>query len=73
MKIWMIWVQGDDTTWLEGCWDDESTAQNPEGWQAYVDRCKKLAHDNNYEVRIASSEIKGVYGLFETSELEAPK
>lgn len=64
MKVWMIWIQGDDATWLEAAWDDESTAENNMGWQATVDKARKLAFDHNYELRIQAVEVPHVYDLF---------
>lgn len=65
MKFWLLMVQGDDATWLEAAWDDESTAANPEGYKAEVDRVRKLAYDNNYEMRVIEAEIPGIYEAFE--------
>jgi hypothetical protein len=71
MKVWLIWVQGDDATWLEGAWDDESTAENNDGWQEEVKRVRKLALDNNYEMRIQLANVPGVYEMFEIPEVTA--
>lgn len=71
MKVWMIWVQGDDSTWLESAWDDESTAENPDGWQTEVDRVRKLAFNNDYELRVTEVTIPGVYEAFEPLRLAA--
>lgn len=65
MKVWMIWIQGDDATWLEAAWDDEMTAENSTGWRVEVDRCRKLAFENNYEMRIQEVEVPGVHALFD--------
>lgn len=71
MKVWMLWVQGDDATWLEGAWDDEATAGNPDGWREEVDRVRKLAYENNYEMRVQEVTIPGVYDLFEIPKARA--
>lgn len=71
MKIWLIVIQGDDTTWVEDAWDDMSTAENRQGWEAAVAKARDLAHDNGYEVRIAPIKVDGVYELFENPELKA--
>jgi hypothetical protein len=71
MTVWMLWVQGDDHTWLEAAWDDESTAENHSGWQAEVDRVRKLAFDNGYEMRIQQVQVPGVFELFEIPTAEA--
>lgn len=65
MKVWLIWIQGDDTTWLEAAWDDNSTAENHSGWQEEVKRVRKLAYENDYEMRIQEVTVPGVYELFE--------
>jgi hypothetical protein len=71
MKTWCIWMQGDETTWLEAAWTDEMTAENNPGWQEEVDRCRKLAYENKYEMRIQAVEIPGVYNLFEIPSVTA--
>lgn len=71
MNVWLIWVQGDDATWLEAAWDDESTAGNPSGWQDEVNRVRKLAFENNYEMRIQEVTVPGVFDLFEIPRVEA--
>lgn len=71
MKVWMIFVQTYDSTWLEAAWDDESTAENHSGWQAEVDRVRKLAADNGYLYRILEVEVPGVYEAFEIPSVSA--
>jgi hypothetical protein len=65
MKVWMLWVQGDGGTWLEAAWDDETTSENGPGWDAEVERVRKLAYDNKYEMRVQEVEVPGVYDMFE--------
>lgn len=66
MKVWLIWVQaGDDATWLEAAMDDQTTAENRQGWEEEVDRVRKLAYENDYEMRIQPVEVPGVFDLFE--------
>lgn len=71
MRVWCIWVQSDDSTWLEAAWDDEATAENHPGWQEEVDRVRKLAYENKYEMRIQEIEVPGVFDLFHTPKAEA--
>lgn len=71
MIVWMVWVQGDDATWLEAAWDDEATAGNPDGWQRELDGARKLAYDANYVMRIQRVEVPGVYNLFEIPTAKA--
>lgn len=73
MKIWLIFIQTDDTTWLEAAWDDNSTAENYKGWEEEVARCTKLATDNKYEMRIVSTTLDGVYDAFEVPDLSSTK
>lgn len=65
MTIWMIFIKGDDHTWLEGAWDDDMTMENPEGWQDEVKRCRKLAFDEGFEMRIMQVDIPGVFKAFD--------
>ena len=69
----MIWVQGDDHTWLQAAWDDEAMAGNPEGWRSVVDEARKMAFDANYELRIQAVEVPGVYDLFEIPTVKAAR
>lgn len=71
MIVWMIWIQGDDTTWLEAAWDDDSTAGNDEGWKNEVARCRSLANANNYELRIQRVKVPGVGAMFKIPEATA--
>lgn len=65
ITVWLIWVEGDGATWLEAAWDDDSTAENDSGWQAEVDRVRKLAYENKYEMRIQRVTVPGVFQMFE--------
>lgn len=65
ITVWLIWVQDDGYTWLEGAWSDDATADNPHGWVEEVDRVRKLAYENKYEMRIQRATIPGVFQLFE--------
>ena len=71
MKVRMVWVQGDDATWLEAAWDEETVAANYSGWCDEVDKARKMAHENNYEMRIQIVDVPKVYELFEVSEVKA--
>lgn len=71
MKVWMIWIQGDDATWLEAAWDDEMTAENPAGWQEAVEKARKMAFEENYELRIQEVTVPGVYELFDIPKAQA--
>ena len=71
MKVRMVWVQGDDATWLEAAWDEETVAANYSGWCDEVDKARKMAHENNYELRIQIVDVPQVYELFEVSEVKA--
>ncbi len=67
----MVWLQGNDATWLEVAWDDESTAASPDGWQEQVDKARKIAFENNYELRIQEVTVPGVYELFDIPKVRA--
>lgn len=71
MKVWMLFVQGDGTTWLEAAWDDDSTAGNDSGWVAEVDRVRKMAAENRYEWRCIEVEVPGVFEAFEIPKVQA--
>lgn len=69
MRLWLILLQGDDLAWLEAAWDDEATASNRPGWEAEVDRCRKMALENNLDMRICEVTVPGLYDLFDIPEL----
>lgn len=71
VKVWMLWVQGDDATWLEAAWEDEMTAENRSGYDAEVGRVRKMCFDNGYELRIQAVQVPGVYELFEMPVVQA--
>jgi hypothetical protein len=71
VKVWLIFVQGDDTTWLEASMDDESTAESGGQWDAEVKRVQKLCADNDYEYRIIAANVPGVYEEFEIPVVDA--
>lgn len=66
MKVWHIWVQGDGATWLHSAWDDETTAENREGYEAALEAAEKDAVANNGLMRVLAVEIpdEAIYGLF---------
>jgi hypothetical protein len=73
VRLWLIFVQTRDrqpTTWLEAAWDDESTAENNDGWQAEVKRVEKIAQENDYAMVVCSTDVPGVYELFDAPELQ---
>lgn len=71
MKVWLIWMQIDETTWLEAAWDDDATADNRSGWEVEVDRCRKMAVDGKGEMRIQAVEVPGVFDLFTLPTVKA--
>ena len=71
MRIWLHWLQADDHTWLESAWDDESTIENPDGYQEENERIKKLAYDNGYLHRVQCVKVPGVFRLFEPGQATA--
>jgi hypothetical protein len=76
MKLWTLWVQEPDClgTWIEAAWDDEMTAENRQGWEAEVDRVRKLVSENpGYEMRTIIVEFpdRAVFGAFEFPEVTA--
>lgn len=71
MKVWLIWVLGDDSTWLEAAWEDEMTAENRSGYDEDVDRVRDLCHRNGYEMRIQAVLVPGVHDLFEIPTVRA--
>lgn len=71
MKVWMIWVQGDDATWLENAMDDDSTAETGGVWEELVKRVEQMCVDNGYVMRIQAVNVPGVYEMFEIPTVDA--
>jgi hypothetical protein len=71
MKLWLIFIQGDDTTWLEAAWDDQSISESPQEWADTVQGARITAKENSGEIRIATTEVTGIYELFDTPTLSA--
>lgn len=71
MKVWLLWIQGDDHTWLEGAWDDDTTAENRPGWDEEVARVRRVADENDYQMRIQAVEVPGVHDLFDIPTVKA--
>lgn len=71
MKLWLIFIQGYDTTWLEAAWDDQSIAESNGEWEEIVKSARATAKENGGEIRICTTEVSGVYQLFDTPELKA--
>jgi len=53
MKIWMIWAMEYDDIWLVESWDDDSTMENPEGWERAVENARK----SHKHIRITSTMV----------------
>jgi hypothetical protein len=72
MKLWTIWVQaGDGATWLHSAWDDDSTAESGDAYEADVDKAKASAAANAGAMRVIAVEIPddAVYGAFKVPEV----
>jgi hypothetical protein len=70
MKVWLIVMQGDDSTWVEDAWDDDSTAENHQGWEEAVEKARQTVRDNDYELRVIPVEIDGIHEAFDVPELQ---
>jgi hypothetical protein len=66
VRIWTLWVQADEATWLEGAWDDESTAENHDGYLEAVDKAARVAKDNGGEMRVIAIDVpyESVFSAF---------
>lgn len=58
-------MDGMDHTWLEAAWDVESIEANLRGWEIELGRCREMAYQNRYEMRVQEVEVPGVYEMFE--------
>ena len=73
IKTWCIWLQDErgEYTWLEAAWTDDQTAENHDGWLAEVKRCRDMAAEEDYQMRIQAVNVPGVSDLFNIPEVTA--
>lgn len=60
MRIWTIWVQAHTATWLEGAWDDESTAEERSGYDEAVDKAAEIARQNKGQMRVIAVDVPDI-------------
>lgn len=56
MIVWTVWIQG-ETTWLETAWDDDSVAENHEGYMKAVRAAFEVAEENGSEARVIKLDV----------------
>lgn len=66
IKVWLIWVQGDNTTWLESAW-----AQSDGEYEAEINRITAMCAKNGYTMRVQAVNIPGVHELFDIPTVTA--
>lgn len=71
-KVWLIWVQDGDATWLEAAWTDDMTTENREGYDTEVARVRKMCSgDDDYTMRIQAVLVPGEHALFDIPTVTA--
>jgi hypothetical protein len=73
MKLWTIWIRADDGgTWLHSAWDDDSTAESHDAYEADVDKAKESATANAGAMRVLAVEVPdgAIYGAFKVPETQ---
>jgi hypothetical protein len=67
MRLWTIWIQADETTWLESAWDDETTAENRSGYEEAVDKAEETARVNKGAMRVIAIDVpdRSIFGAFD--------
>jgi hypothetical protein len=67
MRLWTIWIQADEATWLESAWDDESTAENRSGYEAAIDKAEEVARSNKGEMRVIAIDVpdRSIFAAFD--------
>lgn len=74
MRLWTIWVQASDgATWLESAWDDESSAENPDGYATSIDAAQKVAEANKGVMRVLAVDLPddAVFDMFKPKAVTA--
>jgi len=67
MRLWTIWIQAGEATWLEAAWDDESTAENRSGYEDAVSKAEQVARENKGEMRVIAIDVpdRSIFGAFD--------
>ena len=67
MKLWTIWIQADEVTWLESAWDDAMTAENRSGYEEALANAEKTAESSDGLMRVVCIEVpdEAIFGAFE--------
>lgn len=64
MTIYLIWIRGDESTWLEGSMTINQAAEMPAEWSDMITEAKRIAAENGGEMRIQSVVVPGVDDMF---------
>jgi hypothetical protein len=69
MDIYLIWATDGEAIWLAGAWDDESRAENPQGWEEELEKHRKSHGAENVRVAKAVVDFYRVEDLFSVPDL----
>lgn len=71
MRLWVIVIRGDGTTWVTDAWDDDTTYENPQGWKEAIDKARGTCEGNEgYEMRVVPVVVPGLYDVFDQPQLD---
>lgn len=71
MKLLTIWIQSGGRTWIEDAWDDQSVAENIQGWRRAVDSALRTANANSGIMRVIVIDVpdEGIFDAFTAPEV----
>lgn len=73
MKIWYIWVTDgyapDPSYWLVEAWDDDSTMENEDGWNAAVEKAKEGHGADNVRITTGFIDWDKVVSAFQPADI----
>lgn len=72
MKVWLIWAKDEgvlEHVWLVDAWDDETVAENGDGFKEKLAEVRKDHGVDNVVVTVTNVDIGKVYNAFEPVEV----
>lgn len=71
MKVWMIWVMDPcgEFVWLQDAMDDDTTAENWQGWESKVKEAMDTHGGENVRVTTTTVDIDKVFDAFKFPEI----
>lgn len=71
MKVWLIWAREGvmGHVWVVDAWDDETVAENNDGFQQKIAEARRDNGTDNVVVTVTNVDIDKVYSAYEPVEV----